>query len=60
VGQTASVLAYAHDAKDDRARAEKMFRLALATDERAYDSRHPPTVTDRQALAEFLERIRSR
>ena len=54
VAQTASILAFAYAGKGNRTQAEKMFRLALQIDERAYGPQHPQTAADRQALTEFL------
>jgi tetratricopeptide (TPR) repeat protein len=51
----ASILAFVLEQKGDRPRAEKMYRMALQIDEAAYGPKHPQTVADRQALAEFLK-----
>jgi tetratricopeptide (TPR) repeat protein len=51
----ASIMAFALEAKGERARAEKMYRLALAIDEAAYGPQNPQTINDRQALDEFLQ-----
>jgi tetratricopeptide (TPR) repeat protein len=52
----ASILAFALEAKGQKARAEKMYRMALEIDEKAYGPKHPQTLKDRQALEEFLKR----
>ena len=37
--------------------AERNYRRALAIDEKAYGPRHPQTLSDVRALAEFLAEI---
>ncbi|HKA02002.1 MAG TPA: tetratricopeptide repeat protein, partial [Candidatus Solibacter sp.] len=54
----ASILAFALEAKGQKARAEKMYRMALEIDEKAYGPKHPQTLKDRQALEEFWKRPR--
>jgi tetratricopeptide (TPR) repeat protein len=51
----ASILGYALEVKGDRARAEQMYRLALAIDERVYGSKSVQTINDAQVLNEFLK-----
>jgi tetratricopeptide (TPR) repeat protein len=51
----ASILGYAFEVKGDRARAEQMYRLALAIDERAYGSKNAQTINDARVLNEFLK-----
>jgi tetratricopeptide (TPR) repeat protein len=51
----ASILGYAFEVKGDRARAEQMYRLALAIDERAYGSKNAQTINDARVLTEFLK-----
>ena len=51
----ASILGYAFEVKGDRARAEQMYRLALAIDERAYGAKHAQTLNDSRVLNEFLK-----
>jgi len=52
----ASIIAYALEKKGEKARAEKMYRMAVAIDEAAYGPKHPQTVADQKALGEFLKR----
>jgi tetratricopeptide (TPR) repeat protein len=51
----ASLLGYAFEVKGDRVRAEQMYRLALAIDERAYGSTGSQTINDARVLDEFLK-----
>jgi tetratricopeptide (TPR) repeat protein len=50
----ASILALALEAKGERARAEKMYRMALEIDRLAYGPKHPQTLKDQRALDDFL------
>ena len=49
----ADIAGYSLAGKGDRAGAAKMFRLALAVDERAFGPNAPQTMGDRRALAEL-------
>ena len=51
----ASILGYAFEVKGDRVRAEQMYRLALAIDERAYGPKSAQAINDTRALNEFLK-----
>lgn len=51
----ASILGYAFEVKGDRARAEQMYRLALAIDERAYGPKSAQAINDARVLNEFLK-----
>ena len=57
VASVSTILAYCWRAKDDRARAERFYRRALAIDEAAYGAEHPETLNDVKNLAEFLREI---
>jgi len=51
----ASILGYSSEVKGDRARAEQMYRLALAIDERAYGPKSAQAINDARVLNEFLK-----
>jgi hypothetical protein len=51
----ASILGYAFEVKGDRGRAEQMYRLALAIDERAYGPKSAQAINDGRVLNEFLK-----
>ena len=48
------ILASCWQAKGNRLRAERLYRRALAVDEKALGPEHPETLNDVRNLAEFL------
>ena len=54
VASACAVLAYAKNAKGDRAAAEKLYRRALSINENAYGPRHDATLASVKDLAGFF------